>query len=248
MISKGIVLISIFFLMNISNVYSKNITIHILCADEELKSDLKRELNNKYKVVNSIKKADYLVCDRNFLSKCVVTDKKIIAINLYSYEISKIQHKNIIGYFPIDCPLPEFLKFIDKHLKNIKIKCLVSHYKRYNLPEIKFFYVKNIGEVPYVINKALKKCDILIVVPDDIVYNYFSMRFIFKKAILEGKLITGYSEDMIKMGAVYTYEINKLKYVKLIEENFKEILKQKKRIIYPKFKDFNLFENKKILK
>ncbi len=233
------------------NLYGNNLSIFLLCK-KKLERKLQSQLSNLFKISDSINNSNLIICDKNFIDNCLKLNKKIILIDIYSYEINKYKNKNIIAYFPIDCPLKYQIKFLKKNLKYVNKKCILTHYKRKKLDDVIFYYVKNIGEVPYKLNLALKNCEIIIALPDDVVFNYFSTRFIFKNVILKGKLIVGYSKKMVDLGAIYSFEIDYNKYVKNIKKfliNFKNKYKGKSQlIIEPELNDFKIYSNFNILK
>ncbi len=241
----------IFICMIAINLYGNNLSIFLLCK-KKLERKLQSQLGNLFKISDSLNDSNLIICDKNYINYCLKLNKKIILINIYSYEINKYRNKNIIAYFPIDCPLKYQIKFIKKKLKNINKKCILTHYKRKKCDDVIFYNVKDIGEVPYKLNLALKNCDIIIALPDDIVFNYFSTRFIFKKVIINGKLIVGYSKKMIYLGAIYSFEIDYNKYIEKIKEfliNFKNKYKGKSQlIIEPELNDFKIYSNLNILK
>ena len=250
MIFKRIYLFLLLILLPI-NIVAKNISVGFVCENSIKCENLKKLVGNEYKI-SDINHADILICDTiDGVKKCLKYNKKIIAIDIYSYQIPLIQSPKIIGYFPVDVPLSFMINYITKKLgKNLK-KCVLSHYKYYSTEKgYDFYYVKNINDVPFVLNKALKKCDIIISVPDKVVYNYFSTRFIFKRVILGGKLITGFSKDMIDLGAVYSFEINRKKYFKRILNFLNEISEYSKfsKVFCPDKGEINSYENEKIIK
>ena len=190
--------IAIFILFLPPNIFPKSLTIGILSGNSKFKNELLKEIGKEYKISNNFNKCDLLICDgiKNIKS-CLKYNKKIVATGIYTYQIKKIKNKNIIAYFPVDLSPKILYSALVKKLKiNLK-PCIITHYKIINVPDnFKVFYVKNINIVPFIINNALKSCDVIIGIPDDVVFNYFSTRFIFKKVILNGKLITGFTKDM----------------------------------------------------
>ncbi len=233
------------------NLYGNNLSIFLLCK-KKYEKKLQSQLGGLFKISDSLNESDLIICDKNYIDNCLKLNKKIILINIYSYEINRYKNKNIVAFFPIDCPLKYQTKFLNKTLRNVHKKCVITHYKRKKLDDVVFYYVKNIGEVPYKLNLAIKNCDIIIALPDDIVFNYFSTRFIFKNIILKGKLIVGYTKKMIDLGAIYSFEINYDKYIEKIKnflKNFKKKYKEKSQfIIEPELNDFKIYSNLNILK
>ncbi len=240
----------IFICIIVIHLYGNTLSIAILCK-KKLGKKLQMKMGNKFKFTNSLNDCDLVICDKYYLNKCLKLNKKVILINIYSYEINKYKNnKNIVAFFPIDCPLKDQVKFINKNLKNANNKCVIIHYKREKYDDVIFYYVKDIGDVPYKLNLALKNCDIIIALPDDVVFNYFSTRFIFKRVILNGKLIVGFNKEMISLGAVCSFDINYNKYFEKIKNFLGKLNKINfnNKIIQPDFNEFNIYLNKSLLK
>ncbi len=252
-IFKKIIIFSFFFILIYSNLYPKN-TIGIFCKNIKLENSLKTTLKKSFYVSSLPNNSSLLICgSKIFIKKCLKYNKKIIAINIISYEANSIKNSNIIAYFPINFKINDVYNFI-KYKINLGNKCLITHYNlnKFHYKDLLIFKVKKIGEVPYILDKALAKCDLIIGIPDPVVFNYFSTRFIIKKIILNGKIFTGFSKEMTDLGAIYSFDLNLKKYVKKITDfiifyfkNKNKIKKQK--IFYPNFSEFDIFENKTLL-
>ncbi len=168
---------------------------------------------SEIKIVNLLEskkvKPNLIIAYEKFLHQAIKFQKPtlVLADNEHIVDIYK-KYPTVKTAILLSAPLEKCMTLLKKKFKNIKTFSVVvgdkleyNYLKVKHIKGLKIFFAKNMGDVPYKIDKALKAADALIAVPSPVVFNYFSTQFILKKAILEGKPVIGFSEDMLNLGA-----------------------------------------------
>ena len=256
--------IFIFLAVSLYSHNSNNIVVGTLLPNKKNFNDIvdgmKKNLPN-IKIVNLFEKREdvtLIISYETFFNKSITFHKPIFLLIDSIEEKSKYNSPLIKQYIILTASIKSQIKNALNLLEKGKKLSVVVHnryilnlLKNFRTKNLKIFYVKKIGEVPYKIDKALKETDALLAIPDKTVFNYFSIQFIFKKAILMGKYIIGYSEDMLDLGAYAVVVPNFISEGCILCKSILYFIKKKnvfKKIVYPSdvkvIKNKNIVENK----
>ncbi len=116
----------------------------------------------------------------------------------------------------------------------LKNKNEINCFKKLKIKNLKIFTLKKNYEIPYVINKALKSCDVIILYPEKFLKNPLILEFIIKKIILSGKTYIAYEKKFINLGAVAVFFVDYY----MEGKRFKKLITEKNlknKIIFPKY-------------
>ena len=119
------------------------------------------------------------------------------------------------------------------------IDCL----KDAKIKNLKVFKVRKSFEIPYIVDKAVKSSDIILLYPEKFLDNSLIVEFIIKKIVLAGKSYVAYSKKYLELGAKAVFLVNFLKEGK----RFADIISKGNvngKIIEPKF--FKVEVNKSV--
>ncbi len=242
-----------FFLLIVvsSNALSKNVLVGTLLSNKKrfnkIIIGIKLHSSN-IKIVNLLEynaKINIILTEKYYLEQALKYKKPIFLLtdSFEDLTISSPYIKKIIFLTTsIDSQIKYSFKIMDEN-KTLAIvvhnKKIYNHLLKLKFKRLKIFYVRNIGEVPYLIDVALRKTDALLAIPDSTVYNYFSIQFIFKKAVLMGKYIIGFSRNMLELGAYAVVVPNYIQEGCRICKLILNVLKNRRskicnKVIYPK--------------
>ena len=254
--NKKILIIILLFLISAKILNARKIFIGTLLPKEKKFQDIIagiKKHSHRVKITDLLankQKVDVILTNATHFKEAIIFNKPIFLFLNSLTEKEKYNSpliKQIVLLYP---SVNYMIKSSLKILKNKKLAVVVHDKKLYKklkklkTKNLRVYYVKEAGEVPYKINVALKKADALIAIPDNVVFNYFSMQFIFEKAILMGKYIIGYSENMLDLGAYAVISPNYLKEGCDICKSILNILNKKNiksKILYPT--DFKIIKN-----
>ena len=193
---------------------------------------IKSQAGKNLKIINLLKtpyrNVDVILTYEDYIEKALKMQKPVFAVvkckNIK--ESSYFKNPNLKKVFLTHVPIDMEIKILKKIFKDIKKFSVVIYDERKlkcfkKIKDLRIFKVNNIGEVPYAINKAFEISDILIAIPDEKVFNYFSTQFILRKAIMMRKKVVAYSEEFLKLGA----------YIAVIPDYFQEGVKISKDIL-----------------
>ncbi len=194
-------------------------------------------INDNIKIILTMSLKDYL--------NIKVTNKKIFAAFLDDYVKGLNNTKNLIGEFIPDFPYYQIIMKIKEHYPHINSIGIVLHNERlikkiaglriYS-PLIKIYEVTNRQELFYKFNQAVRNNDFILLVPDNFIFNYFSIQKILKILNNNDIIYGGYSKAFLKYGASMGFEIDYYKEgVKVghFLKNYKCMDEKKIKIFYP---------------
>ena len=213
---KKFIFVITLILVCFQSVSAKNVTLGIMLPDtktfQTILNGIKSQAGKTLKIINllnnSNKNFDAVLTNEYYIEKALKTGKPVLAIVNCKIFLNApyLKTSNLKKVYLIDIPIDTKIKVLQKKFKDIKnFSVVISDDRRLKcfkkVNNLKVFKINNIGEVPYIINKALISSDALIAIPDEKVFNYFSTQFIMKKAIMMGKKVITYSEELLNLGA-----------------------------------------------
>jgi hypothetical protein len=241
----NLTVIFLFYVFFALNVFSRNNVKIFFVSDNSTECTLFIKGLKSYQKINpisKIKKADIiLTCGNistNFTKKLQKPVLKVFSSDFFD------THKNLTECFLIK--FPPFKKQISKirtlfGSRQLKIGLLlhnqniIKYIRRLDIKNLKIFEVKKIFQLPFVLDKALKYSDCLLLYPDKYISKNFITEFIIKKTILSGKPYVAYSDYFLDYGARFIFSTDYFKEGTHAAMLIVKKIYKRKKIFYPKY-------------
>ncbi len=238
---KHIILTFCLFIFSVFNCFAQHFTVaytYVAGKNEQIfLSGLKSVSHDViFKTFTSCKNPDIIIAfgETGYLS--AENSDKPIVVTFIPLKSKNITTKNVAGYFYTNFDIVKIADILKKKVPELNTIALVLHDENYikyvvqqkiYQPLVQILEVRDTNKIFYKFREAMESSDMVLLMPDDFVLNYFSFRKVLKMLYEKEKPFVGFNKKLTNYGAKLV----------LIPDYYKEGVKAGKFLR-------NLFKNK----